>query len=337
MMSGKSYLKLAAAAMLCMAGCIGASAAEKEFRAGTSMAATHPSAQVLKRFSELLDEKSGGRLHITVYTDAQLGADGQMQQQVQAGTQDISTANAAGLASQVKEMAVVEFPFLYRNSEEFYNVLDGELGKELNAKLYDKGWVVLGYSHNGFRQATNSKHPITKWEDFQGLKIRVIPNAMYIDMFTALQANPTPMPVSEVYAALETGAVDAQEAPLAQISAMRIDEVQKYLSLTRHSVNSEAILMSRKTWEGLSPEDQALVQGAATGAVKWKREHFPEMEAGLIKQLEDGGMAVNEVDDVEIARMAEQMKPVIAKNAELAGREFADRYLAALESIRQAK
>jgi tripartite ATP-independent transporter DctP family solute receptor len=333
LMLAKNLLKTVVVALL-MSTAFGASAAEKELKAGTSMAATHPSALVLKRFSELLEEKSGGKLGITVYTDAQLGPDGQMQQQVQAGTQDISTANAAGLASQVKEMAVVEFPFLYRNNEDFYKVLDGEMGKELSAKLYEKGWVALGFSHNGFRNATNSKHPIAKWEDFEGLKIRVIPNAMYVDMFTALKANPTPMPVSEVYAALETGAVDAQEAPLAQIAAMKINEVQKYLSLTRHSVNSEVIIMSRKTWDAMSKEDQALVQAAATEAVQWKREQFPQMETGLVQQLQDEGMEVNEVAEPELARMAEQMKPVIAKNAETAGADFTKRYLAALETIR---
>jgi len=319
-----------AAVVTALAG--GAIAAD--LRAGTSMAASHPSAMVLKKLSELVKERSAGKLNINVYTDGTLGNDGQMQQQVQSGTQDISTANAAGLAAQVKEMAVVEFPFIYRNSDEFYRVLGGEMGKELAAKLYEKGWVALGFSHNGFRQATNSKRPIQKWEDFKGLKVRVIPNAMYIDMFSALGANPTPMPVSEVYAALETGTVDAQEAPLAQINAMRIYEVQKFISMTGHSVNSEVIVMSRKTYDAMSPEDQKILVQAGRDAVEWKRKQFAEMEAGLLKTIEDGGMKANKVDNAELTRMAEQMKPVIAKHSELAGKDFADRYIKAIETSR---
>ncbi|CAN7652356.1 DctP family TRAP transporter solute-binding subunit [Neorhizobium sp. LjRoot104] len=322
-----------AAIVIALAG----TAFSADLRAGTSMAASHPSAMVLKKLSELVKEKSAGKLNINVYTDGTLGNDGQMQQQVQSGTQDISTANAAGLAAQVKEMAVVEFPFIYRNSDEFYGVLGGDMGKELSAKLYEKGWVALGFSHNGFRHATNSKRPIQKWEDFKGLKVRVIPNAMYIDMFSALGANPTPMPVSEVYAALETGTVDAQEAPLAQISAMRVYEVQKFISMTGHSVNSEVIIMSRKTYDAMSPEDQKLVVAAGKDAVEWKRKQFAEMEAGLVKTIEDGGMKVNKVDNAELARMAEQMKPVIAKHSELAGKDFADRYIKAIEASRTGK
>lgn len=320
----------AAAIVVAMAG----SALSADLRAGTSMAANHPSAMVLKKLSELVKERSAGKLNINVYTDGTLGNDGQMQQQVQSGTQDISTANAAGLAAQVKEMAVVEFPFIYRNSDEFYSVLGGAMGKELAAKLYEKGWVPLGFSHNGFRHATNSKRPIQKWEDFKGLKIRVIPNAMYIDMFSALGANPTPMPVSEVYAALETGTVDAQEAPLAQINAMRVYEVQKFISLTGHSVNSEIIVMSRKTYDAMTPENQQIVLAAGKDAVEWKRKQFTEMEAGLLKTIEGGGMKVNKVDNAELARMAEQMKSVIAKHSELAGKDFADRYIKAIEASR---
>lgn len=326
--------KAKAAAALFSVGLAASSTAAADLRAGTSMAANHPSAQVLTKLSELVKERSNGNLNITVYTDGTLGNDGQMQQQVQSGTQDISTANAAGLAAQVKEMAVVEFPFIYRNSDEFYTVLGGEMGKELADKLYEKGWVALGFSHNGFRHATNSEHPIEKWEDFAGLKIRVIPNAMYIDMFSALGANPTPMPVSEVYAALETGAVDAQEAPFAQINAMRIFEVQKYMSTTGHAVNSEVIIMSRKTYDAMSPEDQKLVVEAGRDAVEWKRQQFQEMEAGLAKAIEEGGMTINVVKPAELARMAEKMQPVIEKHAELAGKDFTERYIKAIEAGR---
>jgi len=176
--------------------------AEQSFKAGTSMAPDHPAATLLKKFSEVLDAKSGGKLKMQVMTNGVLGADVQMQSQLQAGTQDVMTTGTATMASQVKELAILDFPFVFQTGEEFDRVMDGPMGQMLSDKAYEKGWKVLAYTHNGFRQTTNSKHPITKWEDFNGLKLRVIQNAMYIDMFKQLGANPTPMPVTEVSSAV---------------------------------------------------------------------------------------------------------------------------------------
>lgn len=315
---------------------LAAHAQTKDLKAGTSMAPDHPAATMLNKFSEALAQKSGGKLKMTVHNSGVLGADMQQQQQLQAGTQDIMTTGTATMAGQIKEMAILDFPFVFQSGEEFDRTMDGPMGKLLADKAYDKGWVVLGYTHNGFRNTTNSKRPIAKWEDFDGLKLRVIQNAMYIDMFKQLGANPTPMPVTEVYTALETRAVDGQENPLAQIVTMRMQEVQKYLSQTQHSINSEALLMGRKSWDKLSKDEQAMVVAAAVEAKQFKRQQLAELEKQWLETVKKAGMQVNEVSLAERERMAVRLKPVIDRQNERVGEDFARQFYAETKKQRVA-
>lgn len=310
--------------------------AQQALKGGTSMTPDHPAAALLKKFSELLDASSKGKVKLQVLTNGVLGADVQMQSQLQAGTQDVMTTGTATMASQVKEMAILDFPFVFQSGEEFDRVMDGPLGKQLSDKAFEKGWVVLAYTHNGFRNTTNSRRPITRWEDFNGLKLRVIQNAMYIDMFKQLGANPTPMAVTEVYTALETKAVDGQENPLPQIVTMKMHEVQKYLSMTQHSINSEALLMGRKSWDKLSKDEQALVVAAANEAKAWKRQQLKSMEADMLATVKKGGMQVNDVSLAERQRMAVQLKPVIDRQNERVGEDFAKAFYAEVLKARAA-
>ncbi len=329
----RAALMGAAAAVLTLSAPV---QAQQSLKAGTSMTPDHPAAALLRKFSEALDTRSAGKLKLQVLTNGVLGADVQMQAQLQAGTQDIMTTGTATMASQVREMAILDFPFVFHTGEEFDRALDGPMGKLLSDKAFDKGWVVLAYTHNGFRNTTNSRRPITKWEDYNGLKLRVIQNAMYIDMFKQLGANPTPMPVTEVYTALETRTVDGQENPLPQIVTMKMQEVQKYLSMTQHSINSEALLMGRKTWDRLSKDEQALVVAAAGEAKAWKRANLRGIEAGMLDTVKKAGMQVNEVSLAERQRMAAQLKPVTDRQNERVGEDFARSFYAEVERVRAA-
>ncbi|MCA0240837.1 MAG: DctP family TRAP transporter solute-binding subunit [Proteobacteria bacterium] len=331
----RGLLLVATATMLAAAMPLPARA-QQALKAGTSMTPDHPAALLLRKFSEALDARSGGKLKLQVLTGGVLGADVQMQNQLQAGTQDVMTTGTATMASQVREMAILDFPFVFQTGAEFDRVLDGPMGKLLSDKAFDKGWVVLAYTHNGFRNTTNSRRPITRWEDFNGLKLRVIQNAMYIDMFKQLGANPTPMPVTEVFTALETRTVDGQENPLPQIVTMKMQEVQKYLSMTQHSINSEALLMGRKTWDRLNKDEQALVMAAAGEAKAWKRANLGAMEAAMLDTVKKAGMQVNDVSLAERQRMAVQLKPVIDRQNERVGEDFARAFYAEVERVRAA-
>ena len=134
------------------------------------------------------------------------------------------------------------------------------------------GLVGLAYWELGFRNVTNSKRPLAKLEDFSGLKLRVLQSPLFIDTFTALGANPVPMPFPEVYTALEQKVVDGQENPITVIVDSKFQEVQKYLSLTRHIYNPQAVIMSKKSWDKLNAAEQKIIQDAAREATAYQRQ-----------------------------------------------------------------
>jgi tripartite ATP-independent transporter DctP family solute receptor len=211
----------------------------------------------------LVQQKSGGKLVIKLFPGGTLGGDLQTVSALQGGTVDLTVLNAGLLVAQVKEFGVLDLPFLFNDAKEADAVVDGPVGQQLFEKLAAKNMVGLGYWDLGFRSLTNSKRPIAKPEDIQGLKVRVVQSPIYIDLFNALGANAAGMPITELYGALEQKAVDGQENPPTVINTSKFNEVQKYLSLTRHMYNPQALLISKKTWDKLSPEERKIIQDAA--------------------------------------------------------------------------
>ena len=198
-------------------------AQERVIRFGHLNNADHPVSFGVKRFSELLAAKSGGKMKVQEFPASQLGNELQQQSALQGGVQQMSAPATTSLAGIVKEFGLVDFPFSVSTFEQADALLDGPLGQALIAKLPEKGLVALGYWDLGFRNVTNSKHPITKAEDLDGLKIRVIPNPVFLETFRAFKANPVPMAFAELYGALEARAVDGQENPYAVTRRERHD------------------------------------------------------------------------------------------------------------------
>ncbi len=171
---------------------------------------------------------------------------------------------------------------------------------------------------------TNSKRPIAKPEDLEGLKLRVIASPIYIETFRALGANPVPMTFGEVYGALESRAIDGQDNPVAVIETAKFAEVQKYLSLTRHLYTGMPLLMSKKTWDSLSPEDQNAVRAAADEAKVEERKITQAHERDAIERLRKA-MQVNEPTPAEIERLRAKVEPVIRKFASEVGEPLFNR------------
>src|SRR6185369_12682232 len=189
----------------------------------------HPIVMGMEKFAQLVETKSGGKLKVNVFPGGALGSDQANVAALQGGTLEMAAMNSGIFASVVKDFEVYDFPFLFGNPKEADAVVDGPFGQSLHKKLEDRGLVGLAYYELGFRQLTNSKRPIARVEDIAGLKLRVIPNPINIDWVSALGANPTPLPFPELYAALEQGAVDGQENPVATIQGAKLNEVQKYM------------------------------------------------------------------------------------------------------------
>ena len=192
-------------------------------------------------------------------------------------------------------------------------MLDGPLGKALIDKLPPKGLISLGYWDLGFRNVTNSKHAITKPEDLKGLKIRVIPNPVFLETFKAFGANPVPMPFAELYGALESKAVDGQENPFSVILSNKFYEVQKYVSGTNHVYAANIILVSKKFWDQLTPDEQKWMHEAADESRSFQRQVSRAAASKAVEDLKAKGVNFNEVSPQEQARMRDVAKPVIDK------------------------
>jgi tripartite ATP-independent transporter DctP family solute receptor len=234
----------------------------------------------------------------------------QQQSALQGGVQEMSAPATTSLAGIVKEFGLVDLPFAVTTFEQADALLDGPLGQALLAKLPEKGLVSLGYWDLGFRNVTNSKHPVTRLEDLNGIKIRVIPNPVFLETFKAFKANPVPMPFSELYGALESKAVDGQENPYAVILSNKFFEVQKYVSATNHVYAANIILVSKRFWDKLTPAEQKILNDAATEARAYQRQVSRAAAQRAVGDLKAKGMQYNEIAPAELARMREVVKPI---------------------------
>jgi len=219
------------------------------------------------------------------------------------------------LAGIVKEFGLFDFPFLFSNAQQADAMVDGPLGKLLGARLAEKGVVVLAFFDLGFRNVTNGKRPITKAEDLEGLKLRVIPNPVFLETFKTFKANPIPMPFAELYGALESKAVDGQENPFAVILSSKFYEVNKYVSATNHVYATNPVQISKRFWDKLSPAEQKLLQEAAIEAQNYQRVVSREVSGKAVAELKAKGMIYNDIAPAELARMRAEVKPVHDKFA----------------------
>jgi TRAP-type transport system periplasmic protein len=245
-------------------------------RFATQNVATSPQGQGMARFAELVKTKSGGKLDIRTFPGGQLGGDLQNVSAVQGGTLDFVLLNSGLLVGIDKRFAALDLPFLFATPEEADKVVDGPIGERLHKNLEDKGLVGLAFWELGFRNVTNSKRPINKLEDFNGLKLRVLQSALFIELFNGLGANTVVMPFPEVHTALEQRVVDGQENPYPTILGGKLNEVQKFVSETKHIYNVQSLLVSKRLWDQLSSEERKILQESAREARDFQRK-FPQL------------------------------------------------------------
>lgn len=308
----KAIVHAAAAGALLLAS-LAASAQdvqERTIKFGHLNNTDHPVSMGVKRFAELLAAKSGGKLKVQEFPSNQLGNEMQQQAALQGGVQEMSAPATTSLAGIVKEFGLVDFPFSVGSYAQADALLDGPLGQALIAKLPEKGLVALGYWDLGFRNVTNGRRPIARAEDLDGLKLRVIPNPVFLETFKAFKANPVPMPFAELYGALESRAVDGQENPFSVILSNKFYEVQKFVSATNHVYAANIVLVSKRFWDRLSPAEQRMMHEAANEARAYQRQASRDAAQKAVAELRAKGMQFNEVAPAEQARMRQIAKPV---------------------------
>ena len=326
----KSLLALAAVAAFGAA-----QAQERTLKMNLNGPENHPAAVGMKRFADTVAAKTNGRIKINLFYNGALGSDQAVVSAIKGGTVELAVMNSGILASEAKELAIFDFPFLFANEKESDAIVDGPVGKKMHALLEPRGIVGLSYWELGYRQISNSRRPINKVEDLEGLKLRVIPNPINVEWVKALGANPTPLPFPEVYGALEQRAIDGQENPISVIAANKFWEVQKHMVITNHQYNPQSVIMSKKVWDSLSAADRKIIDEAADEAAQAQRTAARAAVAANLELLKKNGMAVTQFSPAEVAKLREKMKPVIAKYTASVGEATVNEVLAELAKLRR--
>lgn len=267
-------------------------------------------------FAKKLAERSGGKLNTRVFSNGVLGGDVQVLSSLQGGVVEMMVWNAGNMISQEKDFGILDLPFIYQDAEVMDALLDGEVGKKLTDKLPAHGVVGLAFWEQGFRLLSNNRREVGSLADISGLKIRVQQNPLLADMWAALGANPTPMAITELYTALETGAVDGQETTAPFMLGSKYHEVQKYITVTRHNYNPQIVLIGKPFWDQLNDDEKALIIDVARETAVEQRKISREAQTTALDAIRAAGNVVTELDAATLAEMQAAVEPVIAKYAE---------------------
>lgn len=259
------------------------------------------------KYIDLVKQKSGGKMQIKAFTGGSLGGDLQLISSMQGGVVDMAIMGPQSLSGVVKEVALFDMPYLFDTPQEAQAVIAGPVGAKVWSKLPEKGLIGFPLGGLGFRNIHDSKRPITKLEDLQGLKIRVIQTPLYIALINALGANATPLPFPELYTAMEQKVVDGATNPVVTMQSNKFYEVQKYYSLTKHMYAPQALLISKKTWDKLNDDERKVLTDAQKEAMDFSDK------GDLVMAEFKKNIQINEISPQEMTRIKERAKPVIDK------------------------
>lgn len=307
-------------------------AAEYKIRVANPVATDHSWGRAAVVFKEELEKLSGGKVAVDVHHVGALGKVRETMEMVRMGTLESALGGVAHIQRNVSELGITVLPFLWKDLTRLFEVLDGPLGKELDKRLLAAGFYNLGFLDNGFRHVSNKRKPISSVEDMKGLKIRTLPTPVHIAFFKALGAAPTPLDWTELFEALRTGVVDAQENPPSMTYTAKFFEVQKFYSLTAHVNEVGAFVMSKSFYEKLPKDLQSAVDTAARKAKLWQRVENEKDNQKFLKELEKAGMKVNTIPEAELGKfrkIALQVYPDAVKEFGKDGKELTDRFVAA--------
>ena len=281
---------------------------------------SHPTYQGCEKFAELIEAKLP--VDVQMYGNAQLGDDVRVTEQVSMGVLEMCTTSSSPIVGLAPQFQVLDLPFLFQTAESSDKVLDGEIGAELSKSLAEKNIIVIAYFDGGFRQLTNSSKPIVTPADLKGLKIRTMENEIHLAAWKALGANPTPMPFSEVFTAMQQETIDGQENPVSIISSQKFFEVQDYMTLTSHVWQPHMLLMSKAVFNKFSVEEQKAILEAGMEATLYQRELTRDLTDKYISELEDSGMTVTRLTPAQHLLFQEGVQSVYAQYEDKIGKEF---------------
>ncbi|ESX54653.1 TRAP transporter substrate-binding protein [Mesorhizobium sp. M1148] len=304
------FSKLMAATFAFGSLMIGVAGAQTVLRSADTHPDGYPTVEAVKYLGELIKERTAGRYSVEVYHSAQLGEEKDTIEQTQTGVIDLNRVSMGPFNGIVPETAVPSLPYMFRSVEHMRHVMDGPIGDEILKAFETHDLVGLAFYDSGARSFYNTKKDITSIADLKGMKFRVIQSDVFVDMVNALGANATPMAYGEVYSALETGVIDGAENNWPSFESAKHYEVAKHYTVDQHQIVPEVLVMSKSSWDRLTPEDQAIVKQAAKDSVVKMRELWDAQEKKSREIVEKAGVKVSEIDKQPLI---DAMKPVYDK------------------------
>ncbi|MGD9346563.1 MAG: TRAP transporter substrate-binding protein [Candidatus Aminicenantes bacterium] len=278
----------------------------------------HPFQKGYETFKEILEAETEGSVEVQIFPNSQLGSEEESTQMVKLGLIAASASSTAGgLSTSVPEAELFNLPFIFRDLDHCYAVIDGPIGQDLARTVEDKlNCLVLGYWFSGIRNVWNSKRPVLNPDDLKGIKLRVMSSPMLIESFNALGAQATPLAFGELYSALQTGVVDGGETDHLDLLYEKFHEVTKYVSYTNHMFLVIALIFSKKIYDKLPPDVQDAVLIAGKASVLAERDAMNDLTEAALTELKELGLEFYEVDK---APFREKLERVYRKNADKVG------------------
>jgi tripartite ATP-independent transporter DctP family solute receptor len=298
--------------------------AQTEVKIGYALAPDSHYGVAAAKFEEVVKAETGDDFEFNHFPSSGLGGEREVIEGLQLGTIEATIVSSGTLANFVPDTGVFDIPFLFRDLDHARAVLDGEVGQEILARFDDVGLHGLAWGEQGFRHITNNRNAIHTPADVEGLKIRTMENPVHLAAFNAMGAAPTPMAWPEVISSLQQGVIDGQENPLSVIVSVKLDEVQKYLTLSGHVYSPAMLLVSKPFWDGLNDEQKAAFEKAAAEAATAMRGYVDNVETTGVETLKERGMEVNELSAEEKAAFQESIAAAYEGYYETYGKDLVD-------------
>jgi len=311
--------------------CAGANAQALKLRLSVESTPGAATQQMLASFRDFLKGELGDKVEMEFFDSGTLGDEIVHMEQVRTGQLDVIPIGSDAVALDSK-WAVFDIPFLFKDRVAVSKVLDGDIGRQLDASFQKTAKLkVLGFGEIGFRHITNNVRPVKVPADLKGLKLRTPGSKTRVMAFEMLGANPITMNIGEVYLAMQQGVVDGQENPLGNIDKWKWYEVQKYISMSRHVYTPITFVMNLKKYNSLTPEERAAVDRAALRAEGASRQYGVDNDArllGQIKALSKGKVMFNGIDSAAFQKAA---VPIAKEISKVAGEDFTNAVLKAIQ------
>lgn len=301
-------------------------------RVAGNFATDHSSSLAMEVFKQEVEAATDNDIKVNLFPAMQLGGASENVDQVRSGVLGMTWIGVSFLSRTVPELEAVSLPFVLKDRETAFRVIDGEVGELLNEKLADKGFIALGFMELGARHITNSVRPIESIDDFKGLKIRLQPNETHLKSFRALGASPVSMGINEVYSALQQKVIDGQENPFSIIRKNNFGEVQQYLTDTNHFFDFIVVVANKKKFDRMSDEEQQVLRDAMAKAVAWQREKAAEEDSQSRDELIAAGMKFNAVTPELHQAMQDKTAGIVEELKARLGAELVDAVLEGAKS-----